>query len=222
MPLLINKPKGYTSHDIVQRVRKHFHIKRVGHAGTLDPLASGLLIILVGREETKLQDQFMVNDKEYIATIHFGQTSATDDAEGPLSPGKDPSHLTIEHIKNILPQFSGTITQRPPAYSAIHYQGQRLYQLARQGKIDSAMIPMRTVTITELELLSANLPQVTVRVRCSKGTYIRSLARDIGQALGVGAYLAELIRTRSGEFRLEDAITLEELKDTSPPSPSPN
>lgn len=212
MPLLINKPTGYTSHDIVAIVRKKLNVKKVGHAGTLDPLASGLLIILVGREETKRQAEFMAGNKEYIADITLGQRSVTDDAEGPITPGQNPQHLTEQHIVAVLQNFVGEIQQVPPIYSAIKQRGQPLYKIARQGRNVPVIVEPRPVTIHAIDLLEINLPVIKIKVRCSKGTYIRSLARDIGEALGVGAYMSDLTRTRSGEFSLADAVTLEQFK----------
>lgn len=208
MPLLINKPKGMTSHDVVYRIRKATGIKKIGHAGTLDPLASGLLILLVGREETKLQARYMDGDKEYEAEITLGQVSETYDAEGPITSSGDVTHSTRADITALLPQFIGIIQQRPPAHSAIKVRGQRLYKQARRGTLQESDIPMREVRIDSIEIIDCTLPTVRLRVRCGKGTYIRSLAHDLGQALGCGAYLSELKRTKIGEYRLADAMEL--------------
>lgn len=223
MLLVVNKPKNYTSHDIVAIVRKRLNVKRVGHAGTLDPLATGVLLILVGREETKKQAQYMAGEKEYVAEVTLGQTSATDDAEGPFTAGQDPTQVTREQIENVLQTFIGEIQQTPPAFSAIQIGGKRLYKIARNirntdnaDKIhdytDKMQIPERTVTVHDIELLEYNSPVLKIKVQCGKGTYIRSLARDIGAKLGVGAYMSELTRTKVGEYSLEQAIELEEIK----------
>lgn len=208
MPILINKPVGYTSHDVVAIVRKKLQVKRVGHAGTLDPLADGLLIVLVGREETKLQSQYLTLPKEYVVDITFGFTSTTDDREGELTPVGDVNTVTLEKIQSVLPQFIGTIMQRPPIYSAIHHHGQRAYDLARAGKIQAEDLPLRQVTITDLHIEDWTPPVLRLRVNCSHGTYIRSLARDIGAALGVGGYATALRRTKIGDYNLEQAIEI--------------
>lgn len=213
MPVLINKPKGMSSHDVVYRVRRATGIKKVGHAGTLDPLATGLLIMLVGREETKLQAQYMDGDKEYVAEITFGQVSETYDAEGPLTTLHNAeyiaAHITRQDIEAVLPQFLGDIQQRPPAHSAIKVQGQRLYKAARKGTLRVEDIPMREVRIDELEITDYTPPVLQLRIACGKGTYIRSLAHDLGQALGCGAYMSELKRTKIGSFSVDDAQDLD-------------
>lgn len=208
MPILIDKPAGYTSHDVIAIMRKILSIKKIGHAGTLDPLATGLLIVLVGRDETKLQDQYMNADKQYVAEITVGQTSTTYDAEGELSELVDYAHISEDQIKNTFSTFVGAIQQRPPIYSAIKLKGRKLYQLARQDKITADDVPAREVNIYSIDIEHINLPQIRLRVRCGKGTYIRSLAHDIGQVLGVGAYLSGLRRTRIGEYTVDDAIVI--------------
>lgn len=215
MPLLINKPTGFTSHDVVAVVRKKLNIKKVGHAGTLDPMATGLLIVLVGRDETKQQDAFMAENKEYIAEITLGQISTTYDAEGEITVSGDPHSITQEQVQTVLHTFIGDIEQRPPIHSAVHIAGQRSYALARKGKITQDQIPARPVIIYEIELLEYALPKIRIRVACGKGTYIRSLAHDIGQTLGVGGYLSALQRTKIGNLSLVDAI---ELTDVEPDS----
>lgn len=215
MPLLINKPKGFTSHDVVAVVRKKLNIKKVGHAGTLDPMATGVLIVLVGREETKQQDAFMAADKEYVAEITLGSTSTTYDAEGEITVVGDPSSITQTQVTSIVGTFVGDIEQRPPIHSAVHIGGQRSYALARKGKITAEQIPLRPVTIHAIEVMDFQLPCIRIRVHCGKGTYIRSLAHDIGQALGVGGYLSELQRTRIGVWSIDKAI---ELADVTPES----
>lgn len=209
--LLINKPGGMSSHDVVDAVRNITGVRRVGHAGTLDPAAEGLLIVLVGRRATREQSHFMQQEKEYVATIYLGAESTTDDSEGDITQTfpKDAKPPTEEKIQKTLAQFTGTITQTPPAYSAVKVKGKRAYTLARKGK--QPKLKPRKVHISALELERYAFPELTLRIACSKGTYIRSLARDLGQALGTGAYLASLKRTRIGSFRLEDGINLNDL-----------
>lgn len=218
----INKPLGITSHDVIDRVRKITGIRRTGHAGTLDPLATGVLIVLVGRENTKRQSEFMGMPKEYEAEITFGKWSATDDAEGPFTESATEEQLealTQKNIEAVLPQFIGTIQQRPPAHSAIKVGGQALYKKARNGTITEKDIPIRTVTIDEIQLLSFTAatvgqpPKATIRVACQKGVYIRSLAHDIGAALNVGAFLSALVRTRIGDYTIDKSLTLEAYED---------
>lgn len=211
MPLLINKPKGFTSFDVIAVVRKKLSVRKVGHAGTLDPMATGLLIVLVGRDETKKQDKFMAADKEYIAEITLGKISSTYDGEGELQASGDLRKISLNDINTVLKTFEGELQQRPPIHSAIKIKGQRLYKLARQGKIDPTDVPLRQVVIHSIELLEYNLPTIKIKVHCGKGTYIRSLANDIGESLGTGAYLSALQRTRIGDCYLENAIELSEL-----------
>jgi tRNA pseudouridine55 synthase len=214
---IINKPRGITSHDVVNAVRRITGERRVGHAGTLDPLASGVLIVLVGKEATRRQAEFMGLPKVYEGEITFGSTSATEDGEGPFTKSatfEQLQQLTADHVRAVLPQFIGTIQQRPPAHSAIRVGGRRLYEKARAGEITVEEIPMRTVQIDRIELLNfihytpPFPPTARIRVHCQKGTYIRSLARDIGAAVGVGGYLSDLVRTAVGDFRIENAETL--------------
>lgn len=220
--LIVNKPVGVTSHDVVNIVRRKTGQRRVGHAGTLDPLASGVLIVLVGKEATKRQNEFMGLPKEYEAAITCGSVSETDDAEGPLTPRatlQQLMDLKKEDVVRVLPQFIGTIQQRPPIYSAIKKNGQPLYKKARRGQITATDMVPRTVTIDEIELIrfiSATPPfppLIRLRIACQKGVYIRSLGRDIGEALGVGAYLSELKRTAVGPYTLAQAISLEDIQE---------
>lgn len=217
----INKPLGITSHDVISRMRRITSIRRIGHAGTLDPLATGVLIVLIGRENTRRQDEFMGFPKEYEAEVVFGRTSHTYDAEGPLTEtasSEQLSVLTREQLEEALQQFVGTIQQRPPAHSAIKVGGEALYKKARRGDITDADIPTRTITIDAIDLLefmaatSNQPPSARIRIACQKGVYIRSLAHDWGQALGVGAYLNGLVRTRIGDYTVEDAYTLESFE----------
>lgn len=221
----INKPKGITSHGVVNRIRKLTGEKRVGHGGTLDPLASGVLVIAVGRENTKRLDEYVKGEKEYLATIKLGFESETDDEEGPITPyssNKAKSDLaklrsshdvrtepSTEEILKTIDSFIGKIKQTPPAYSAIKINGKEAYKLARKGQTPD-MKP-RTVEIKNIELLEYNYPILKIRVTTGPGTYIRSLARDIGKKLKTGGYLSDLIRTRVNTFTLETAFDVENL-----------
>lgn len=207
--LLINKPYTWTSFDVVNKLRYLLKTKKIGHAGTLDPLATGLLIICTGKK-TKEINSFMGMEKEYTGRFILGQTTPSYDLETKPSEPRDIAHLTRQNITDVTKQFLGTIEQLPPAHSAIKINGKRAYEFARAGN-DVALKP-RPVEIRTFEITSIDLPSVSFRVVCSKGTYIRSLARDVGDALGVGAYLSELCRTRIGDFLLEKAQTLEAIK----------
>jgi tRNA pseudouridine55 synthase len=211
---LIDKPLQLTSHDVVARVRRLTGVKRVGHAGTLDPLATGLLIVLVGREETKCQHEFLTLDKTYEVEVTLGMTSTTDDAEGEVTVGANPTHLTNVAVTAACQQFIGTIQQRPPLFSAVHHHGERAYRLARAEKITSADLPARSVTIQAIDMLTWAPPRLRLRVDCEHGTYIRSLARDLGEILGVGGYVSGLRRTRIGSYSIDQAISLAQLAST--------
>lgn len=203
---MIDKPSGITSHDVVAQVRRFTGIKRVGHAGTLDPLATGLLIVLVGRDETKQQQKFLSLDKVYEVELTFGADSTTDDAEGKIAVRGDPSHLTEADIEQACWQFIGEIKQRPPIYSAVHYRGERAHRLARRQAISADDLPERNVRIDRIELISWQTPHVRLRVACGHGTYIRSLARDLGAVLGVGGYVSALRRTQIGQYSVTSAV----------------
>ena len=206
----IYKPKGPTSHDIVDQVRRVTGIRKVGHAGTLDPLAEGVLVVAVGRGATKQIDSIVKTEKEYIAKIKFGETSTTDDEEGEKTKvATDEVEITKEQIEEGLKQFIGEIKQMPPIYSAIKVKGQTAYKMARKGK--EIKLEPREVLIKEIEILDYSWPYLELRIVCGPGTYIRSLARDIGEELTVGAYLAELKRTRVGDYKIEEAIKPEEI-----------
>jgi tRNA pseudouridine55 synthase len=211
--LLINKPYEWTSFDVVGKLRNSFKpLKlKVGHAGTLDPLATGLLIICTGKM-TKQIDTFQAEDKEYTGTMVLGATTPTYDLESEPEAKFDVSHLTDEQIKAACAQFTGDIQQYPPAHSAIKIDGERLYEKARRG--EEVELRLRNVTISEFEITRIELPEVDFRVVCSKGTYIRSLVNDFGKALDNGAYMSALRRTRSGNYRIEDAHEILELVDT--------
>jgi tRNA pseudouridine55 synthase len=206
--LLVNKPLGWTSFDVVRKLRYKLKIKKIGHAGTLDPLATGLLIICTGKM-TKRIDEYQAQEKEYTGRFVIGQSTPSHDLETAVNETFDISHITNESIIETTKQFIGTIEQVPPMHSAIKVDGKRAYELARKGK--EAELKSRQVVVSVFEITAIELPSVSFRVVCSKGTYIRSLARDFGKALGVGAYLAELCRTRIGAFRLEDALQIEEI-----------
>lgn len=211
--LLINKPPGMTSHDVVDRVRVATNERRVGHAGTLDPFAEGLLIVLVGREETKRQAEFMKLDKVYEATFVLGEERDTDDATGKLrssfSSEKTNEAPTRSVIKEVMQNFVGEIDQMPPAYSAKKIKGKKAYELARAG-IEPELKPKK-ITIYNLEILDYQWPELKIRTKVSSGTYIRALARDIGRELQTGAYVKELKRTSIGKYKLKDAKGLDEL-----------
>ena len=214
--MLFNKPYTWTSFNLVNRVRydlcKHYGIKKlkVGHAGTLDPLATGLMILCTGKA-TKQLTSLTGQDKEYIAEIALGATTPSSDLETEIDQHFPTEHITLQHIHDILPAFTGRILQEPPLFSAKSINGIRAYQLARNGS-DKKLDPVE-VHINELEVLSFNNEILTLRIHCSKGTYIRSIARDIGKALGSGAHLKNLIRTRSGNFLLTNAFEYENFKE---------
>jgi tRNA pseudouridine55 synthase len=207
--LLINKPLKWTSFDAIRKIRSLINIKKVGHAGTLDPLATGLLIVCTGKF-TKRINEFMAQEKEYTGTITLGATTATYDFESEPENLKDFLHITPEQIQAITHRFTGVIMQVPPIYSAIKKDGERLYELARRG--ETVELEPRKVTINEFEITDISLPVLTFRVVCSTGTYIRSLANDVGAALGTGGYLSSLCRTRIGNFLLKDAWDMDELQ----------
>lgn len=209
--LFLNKPVGMTSHDLVDRVRQLLSQRSVGHTGTLDPLADGLMILCVGKA-TRIADQITAASKSYRATIKFGQRSATYDAEGITadSPHSPVPQLSPAVLDTLLEQFRGTLDQTVPAFSAVKQHGTKLYDLARRGSAFSP--PVRTITIEQLNLVAYLEPLLTLDVRCSKGTYIRSLAHDIGEAVGCGAYLSSLTRTAIGSWSLAQASSLDEIR----------
>ena len=206
--LLVDKPKQLTSHDVVDRLRRHFDLRKAGHCGTLDPNATGLLLVVVGRA-TKLQDRLMGDDKTYEGILRLGITTDSHDSDGHIVAEQTVPPLTARDIEQVFTQFRGDIQQVPPMISAIKHHGQPLYKLARKGKIVDRK--PRTVHIYDLRLLALHLPEAEFRVVCSKGTYVRTLCHDIGQTLGCGAHLAELRRIRSGKFDVQHAHTLDEL-----------
>jgi tRNA pseudouridine55 synthase len=212
--LNIAKPVGITSHDVVNRVRRALGMKHVGHAGTLDPLADGVLVVCVG-SAARLSDYVMASTKTYRAVIHLGRETTTYDAEGDIVSEADASGVTRADIEAALPAFTGDIAQIPPMFSAIKQDGRKLYDIARAG--GTVALTPRPVTIFSLTIDAYIPPMLTLTVVCSAGTYIRSLAHDLGAALGVGGSLAGLTRTGSGMFRLENAVPLDDfMADEAP------
>ena len=214
--LAFDKPYGWTSFALVAKARylicRKLGVKKlkVGHAGTLDPLATGVLVICTGKA-TKQIEALQAHTKEYIATIRLGATTPSFDLEKPIDAEYPTAHITPELVKTVLSRFIGTISQVPPTFSACKINGERAYDLARKG--EEVPLKAKTLVIDELELLRCDLPDIEIRVVCSKGTYIRALARDIGQALESGAHLTALRRTRSGKVRVENCLHIEDLAD---------
>ncbi len=214
--LLIHKPSGWTSFDVVNKVRfilkHHAGISKikVGHAGTLDPLATGLLMVCVGKA-TKRINEFTGLDKEYTGTFYLGATTPSYDMETEVDKVYNTSHITPDQIKNTANQFIGNIKQIPPVFSAIKVGGTRAYKMARAN--ESVSMPPREVSIHEFEITNAAIPETSFRVLCSKGTYVRSLAYDFGKSLKSGAYIKSLRRTRIGNYRIEEAVSLPELEE---------
>jgi tRNA pseudouridine55 synthase len=207
--LLINKPLQWTSFDVVNKLRRKLKTKRIGHAGTLDPLASGLLIVCVGKMTKRIED-FMGQEKEYTGKFILGRTTDSHDLETAVSEEKDLSEITKDKILSATLPFIGKINQLPPQHSAIKVGGVRAYEFARKGR--PIELTPREVEISQFEITNISLPEVSFRIVCSKGTYIRSIARDFGESLGVGAYLAELCRTRIGKFSLEQSVTIDQVE----------
>jgi tRNA pseudouridine55 synthase len=207
--LNVRKESGWTSHDVVARLKRLSSQKRVGHAGTLDPLAEGVLPVLLGRA-TRLADLLQHREKEYVARVALGAETATDDCEGEVTREAAVPDLTRSLIENALQQFLGEIDQVPPAYSAIKIQGRKAYAVARAG--GSIDLPPRRVRIDSLRLVHLAKGELELEVRCSRGTYVRSLARDLGRALDTAAHLSGLMRSRVGDLRVEDALTPAEIE----------
>lgn len=206
--LLIDKPLHWTSFDAVRKIRNTLKIKKVGHAGTLDPLATGLLIICTGKFTKKI-NEYMAQEKEYTGCFTLGAVTPTYDRESAPENPKDFGMITEEQIKKTAEQFVGDIQQLPPIFSAIKKDGVALYELARRG--EEVELKARSINIKEFDITDINLPEVRFRVICSTGTYIRSLAHDMGAALRCGAYLSELRRTRIGKYNVEQAISVEQF-----------
>lgn len=211
--LIIDKPSGMTSHDVVDLIRRRFKIKKVGHAGTLDPIATGVLVMLLGRF-TRESARLLNDEKEYVATMVVGAVSDTGDREGKIVRSEHSPSFSRARVEEVFCGFTGEISQVPPMYSAVKVRGRKMYELARRGMV-VARSPRRIV-IRSLEIIDCDIPRITFRVACSKGTYVRQLAADIGERLGCGAYLDSLRRIRSGDFTIAKALTLERLKGMSP------
>jgi tRNA pseudouridine55 synthase len=211
--LLVDKPQGMTSHDIVARMRRVFRIKKIGHAGTLDPMATGLLLILVGKA-TKVSQFLMSMDKEYTGTVKLGEATDSQDADGEIVETKPVPELTQVDVEKEMATFMGDQYQTPPMFSAKKVNGQKLYKLARQGKTIER--EARVIHVSRYDILDFSLPEVSIIVGSSKGTYIRTLAHDLGERLGCGGHLCALRRTQVGKFRIEDANTLEEIENMAP------
>jgi tRNA pseudouridine55 synthase len=207
--LLIDKPLEWTSYDVIRKLRKTINIKKIGHAGTLDPLATGLLIVCTGKFTKKI-NEYMSQEKEYTGTITLGAVTPTYDRESEPESFKSLDGITEEIITEKTKQFTGEILQTPPIHSAIKQNGKPVYLMARKG-LDVVLEP-RKITIKEFEITKIDLPVITFKVVCSTGTYIRSLANDFGIGLGCGGYLSELRRTRIGNFKVEEAVTIEQFQ----------
>ena len=212
--LLVDKPKNISSHGVVGKLRRHLNTKAIGHTGTLDPMATGLLVILVG-ECTKLSNYIMAQDKVYDAEVTFGIATNSDDAEGEITETVPMPSLKKNELERALEKFIGPQKQRPPVFSAISVNGERLYKKARRGEI--VEVPERDIEIMKISILDVSSERCVLRIHCSKGTYIRSIARDLGIALGGVAHLSALRRIRSGQFEVSEAVTLktsaEEMRD---------
>ena len=206
----INKPIGKSSHFAVAVIRRITKIKKVGHTGTLDPLATGVLPVCIGREATKLSQLIMDSDKEYRAVLKLGISTTTQDSEGEILSKKE-VNVTNEQIEKAVESFVGEISQIPPMYSAIKIDGKKLYELARKG-VEVERKP-RIVTINYIKILNINGDEVEMVIGCTKGTYIRTLCNDIGDALGCGGFMKSLVRTKCGGFSIENSITLEEFEE---------
>ncbi|MCF7795128.1 tRNA pseudouridine(55) synthase TruB [Patescibacteria group bacterium] len=211
-PLAVYKPKGPSSNQYLNRIRALLNTKKIGHAGTLDPLASGILVIGIGRVATKQLNSLIKKDKEYIAEIKFGELSTTMDEEGEkeIKHKKEPKSFNLNIIKKELRNFIGKIKQMPPKYSALKINGQSAYKLSRKG--EDFKLKKREVVIYSIEILTYKWPYLKIRVHCGSGVYIRSLAHDLGLNLAVGAYLSNLERTRVGDYKLKDTLNLDTLK----------
>lgn len=206
--LNIDKPSGMTSHDVVAMLRQGLRLRKLGHAGTLDPLATGVLVLCVG-QATRLSEYVMQGRKRYRAEVTAGVSTGTLDREGAVLEERDASGLTREQVEDALHAFRGEIEQVPPMYSAVKQDGRKLYELAREGK--SVERRTRRVTMDELEVVDWSPPRFTLELACSAGTYVRSLAQDLGEALGTGAHLSGLVRSASGVFRLENALSPQQV-----------
>ena len=209
--LVVDKPVGLTSHDVVQIIRRGTNIRRAGHTGTLDPRASGVLVVLIG-PAVRLSEYVSASDKRYQATIRLGSSTDTFDAEGRITSSASVDNISEEQFEEILEQYVGEIEQVPPPYSAIKIGGRKAYEMAREG--EEVNLEPRVIQVYSLELLEWDPPEAVVDVFCSSGTYVRSLANDLGNALGVGAHLVGLRRTKSGRFTLRDAVPMRRLQES--------
>ena len=207
--MIVDKERGMTSHDVVDIIRRRFHLKKVGHAGTLDPIATGVLVILIG-SYTKRSNELMSEDKEYEGSLILGASSDTCDAWGKITPSAKKIDFTEDEIKAAFDKFSGEIKQTPPMYSSVRHNGKKLYELARKGLV--VTVEPRKVSIRNIEVTKIALPEVFFKLTCSKGTYVRQLSADIGNVLNCGAYMASLCRTRSGQFSIGEAIGVDALR----------
>lgn len=209
--IVVNKPDGLTSHDVVARVRHKLKIRRVGHAGTLDPMATGVLILLIGKA-TKLFNKFVALDKAYRATLILGMTTDSSDICGKILKQNSCENITSRQIEQAFIQFVGEIDQVPPMVSAVKIKGKKLYELARKGiEIERAA---RRIKIYSLKIEAIDMPEVKFSVECSKGTYVRQLAHDIGDVLGCGACISKIERTKVGAFSIDEAVKLEDLNES--------
>lgn len=208
--LVVDKPVGMTSHDVVQAIRNGTGLRRAGHTGTLDPRASGVLVILVG-PAVRLSEYVSASDKRYQAIIRLGAKTDTFDADGKFTQSSQPINITEQQFEEVLKTFIGEIEQTPPPYSAVKVQGRKAYEMARKG--EEVELAPRKITVYHLEVLEWAPPEVVIDVHCSSGTYVRSLANDLGEKLGCGAYLVGLRRTKSGRFSLRDAVPLRKLQE---------
>jgi len=208
--LVVDKPVGMTSHDVVQAIRNGTGLRRAGHTGTLDPRASGVLVILVG-PAVRLSEYVSASDKRYQAIIRLGAKTDTFDADGKFTQSSQPINITEQQFEEVLKTFIGEIEQTPPPYSAVKVQGRKAYEMARKG--EEVELAPRKITVHHLEVLEWAPPEVVIDVHCSSGTYVRSLANDLGEKLGCGAYLVGLRRTKSGRFSLRDAVPLRKLQE---------
>lgn len=207
--LLVNKPRGRSSFSLVARLRKLLHVQKIGHAGTLDPFATGVMVMLIGKKYTRMSDQLLCQDKEYLAEVKLGVATDTYDCDGTIT-GCSEIIPTLDEVKAALAQFQGEIEQQPPMFSAKKIGGKKLYELARKGKsVERAAVKVRV----QIELINYTYPYIQLRVACSKGTYVRSIAHDLGALLKCGAHLSALERTRSGSFHLSDCLDLESCDD---------
>ena len=210
--IVVNKPEGMTSHDVVDFVRRRLNIRRVGHAGTLDPIATGVLLILVGRY-TKLFNHFLYFDKEYLATLTLGKRTTSGDREGKVTEIKEYSHVIEERVRSVFHSYIGQILQVPPMISALKHRGKRLYSLAHRGI--EVCRQARPVVIKELRLLEFNLPYIKFYLKCSKGTYVRQLAEDIARDLHCVGYISKIERQSVGPFNISEAFSLSQINESN-------